>query len=94
MNWINYEDFKLEKQYRRVKLNEWLEYMRRNNCKQTKDNNPNWKTKVNLPELDRVEINTTECFLNSGLKVMKFSDKQLLSDGKILGYSCEGLINI
>jgi len=66
--------------------------MNRKTCNQSKNDNPNWLEKTTLPELNRIEYNFTECFLDGSLKAMKFSDKQMLGDGKILGYSCEGLI--
>ena len=64
----------------------------RKSCYQSKKDNPNWGEKIILPELNRIEYNFTECFLDYSPKVMKFSDKQILGDGKMLGYSCEGLI--
>ena len=64
----------------------------RKRLEQSRLDNPNWLNKINLPELNRIEYSFTECFLDDNAKVMKFSDKQILGDGKILGYSCEGLV--
>ena len=66
--------------------------MKRKNCKQSKDDNPNWGEKINLEATTVVPISITECFIGDGPKVMKFTDKQMLGGSGVLSYSCEGLI--
>ena len=61
--------------------------MKRKNCKQSKDGNPNWLEKVILPELNRIEYNFTECFLGGG--ILKFKDNILFDGNKIASYSSE-----
>ena len=61
--------------------------MKRKNCKQSKDSNPNWLEKVILPELNRIEYNFTECFLGGG--ILKFKDNILFDGKKIASYSSE-----
>ena len=59
----------------------------RKTCKQSKDGNPNWLEKTTLPELNRIEYNFTECFLNSS--ILKFKDNILFDGIKIASYSTE-----
>ena len=61
--------------------------MKRKNCKQSKDSNPNWLEKVIPPELNRIEYNFTECFLGGG--ILKFKDNILFDGKKIASYSSE-----
>lgn len=62
--------------------------MKRQNCKQSKDNNPNWLERILLPDLNRIDSNITECFTSFGDKVVMFEDKHLSDDGRCVSYSC------
>ena len=64
----------------------------RKNCYQSKKDNPNWGEKIDLEDTIIDLINITECFIGSGPKVMKFTDKQMFGSSGMLSYSCEGLI--
>ena len=66
--------------------------MKRKTCKQSKDSNPNWLEKMEVELSERFVRDQVEVFLSGSPRGMKFSDKQILGDNKILGYSCEGLI--
>ena len=59
----------------------------RKRLEQSRFDNPNWLEKINLQELKRIELNFTECFLNSS--ILKFKDNILFDGIKIVSYSSE-----
>ena len=61
----------------------------RKSCYQSKKDNPNWLEKIILPKLNRIEYNFTECFLDSGDRILKFKDNISFDGIKIASYSCE-----
>ena len=60
----------------------------RKTCQQSKDDNPNWLEKVILTELNRIEYNFIECFLD-GDRILKFRDNISYDGIKIASYSSE-----
>jgi len=61
----------------------------RKRLEQSRLDNPNWLEKINLPELNRMEYNFTECFSENNGKVLKFVDNILFDGEKIVSYSSE-----
>lgn len=59
----------------------------RKRLEQSRLDNPNWLEKINLPELNRIEYDFTECFLGGG--ILKFKDNILFDEIKIASYSSE-----
>ena len=62
--------------------------MKRPSCKESKDNNPNWGEKMDLPESKRIHTNGVVCFSNSTeKKVTKYYDSGLYYGDDLVGYS-------
>ena len=68
--------------------------MKRNNCETSRRLNGNWSKKQSIPYHDIDEVKLTRCFVNDGIPVMNFTDKQMSEGSSILAYSCDGSIKI
>lgn len=63
--------------------------MKRPNCKQSKDNNPNWGKKIDLPEVNRTESSGVICFMDERDKLSgRYFDSRLECAGEMVSYSC------
>lgn len=63
--------------------------MKRPSCKQSKDNNPNWGEKIELPETTSTEVSGVICFADGRDKpIGKYRDSRLDCNEKMVSYSC------
>jgi len=62
--------------------------MKRLNCKESKDSNPNWLEKIDLEIAERMVKNQVEVFLSGDPKIMRFEDSIISYGGVVSGYSC------
>lgn len=72
----------------KLPLHKILKDMARKTCTQSKNDNPNWGKKIDLDNPQSKTVETTECFISNGPKVIKFSDTTVSYGGVAGGYSC------
>lgn len=74
----------------RITLDDSSEFnvMIRKTCKQSKNNNPNWDEKINLPETTRTKNSGVICFMDRRDKLTgRYLDSKLEADGQTVSYS-------
>lgn len=62
--------------------------MGRPTCRESKNNNPNWGEKINLPRTTRTESSGVICFMDRRDKLTgRYLDNKLEADGQTMAYS-------